>query len=180
MEIALGIIGAIIVVLVVILALAAGKSDELVVKRTRHLDAAPGRVFELINDFKHWTKWSPWEELDPSMQRSHSGNTSGVGAIYEWSGNKKVGKGRMEITESEDPERVVIALHFITPWEAQNITTFTLKAVNESTEVEWRMDGKRPLMMKVMSLFMNLDDMVGKDFEKGLSKMKVVAETSEA
>ena len=174
MEILLAVVAVVVVLVVVVVALAAGKPDEMAIQRTAHLDAPPERVYDLVNDFHEWPKWSPWEELDPAMQRTHSGSQNGVGAVYEWSGNKKVGQGRMEIIESTPCEEVIVDLHFLKPWEARNVTTFTLTPVNGDTELRWRMTAKRPLMMKIMGLFMDLDNMVGKDFDKGLANLKRV------
>jgi Polyketide cyclase / dehydrase and lipid transport len=116
-----------------------------------------------------------WEKLDSDMKRMHSGAPSGVGAVYEWTGNKKVGQGRMEITGSE-ARRIGIDLQFMAPWKAHNQTVFTLAPRGSGTKVRWEMTGASPFMFKVMGLFMNMDQMIGKDFERGLQQMKAVAE----
>lgn len=154
-----------------VLGYAATRPDQFRVQRSKRIDAPPDKVFEKLNDFHNWPAWSPWEELDPDMTRTHSGATSGKGAVYEWKGNKKVGRGRMEITESVPSQKVGIKLDFFEPWEAHNTTAFTLTPSGGGTDVVWSMDGSSPFMMKVMGIFMNMDKMVGKDFEKGLDKL---------
>lgn len=159
-----------------VLGYAASRPGGFRVGRFTHVDAPPERVFAILNDFHQWPSWSPWEELDPTMKRSHSGAPSGKGAIYEWSGNKKVGRGRMEITESVPSESVGIQLDFLEPFKAHNTTEFTLTPRDGGTDVNWSMTGSNGFMMKVMGLFMNMDKMVGKDFEKGLAKLKAQVE----
>lgn len=154
-----------------VLGYAATRPGEFRVQRSARIAASPDRVFARLDDFHEWQSWSPWEELDPQMNRSHSGPASGRGAVYEWSGNKKVGRGRMEIIESVPSERIAISLDFIEPWEAHNTTEFTLKPAGDGTDLVWSMTGKNPFMMKVMGIFMNMDKMIGKDFEKGLYKL---------
>ena len=144
------------------------------------IKAAPEKIFPLINDFHRWSAWSPWEKMDPNLKRTHSGAASGKGAVYEWEGNKKVGQGRMEIVESTPPSRVQIKLDFFKPFEAHNTAEFTLAGEGGATNVTWAMHGSMPYMMKVMSVFMNMDKMVGKDFEAGLASMKGLAETDAA
>jgi uncharacterized protein YndB with AHSA1/START domain len=173
----LAVLGAVVVV---VLLIASSRSDDLEIKRDITITAPPEKVFGLIDDFHHWPRWSPWEKLDPELQRSHSGAPKGVGAVYTWQGNSKVGQGRMEITEASEPSFVVIDLEFIAPWKAHNVTRFELAPAGdgaEVTQVTWRMLGQRPFMMKVMSVFMDMDSLVGKDFESGLAAMKQAAES---
>jgi uncharacterized protein YndB with AHSA1/START domain len=155
-----------------ILGYAASRPSGFRVERSAHIDAPPDRVFAKMNDFREWPSWSPWEELDPAMSRMHSGASSGRGAVYEWSGNKKVGKGRMEIIESVPAKKVGIKLDFITPFEAHNTTEFTLTPSGGGTDVNWAMTGASNFMMKVFGVFVSMDKLVGKDFEKGLAKLK--------
>ncbi len=162
-----------------LLLLASRKPNALEVKRSIRIGAPAAVVHGLIADFHKWTAWSPWEELDPSMQRQYGGASAGEGATYSWEGNKKVGRGRMEITHNQPPHRVEIHLHFMAPWEATNRTVFTVIEHDEGCEVCWLMNGESPFMMKVMSLFINLDAMVGKDFERGLSRLKTAAEKAD-
>jgi uncharacterized protein YndB with AHSA1/START domain len=159
-----------------VLGYAASRPGGFRVERSTYVDAPPERVFALLTDFHQWPSWSPWEELDPAMNRTHSGAGSGKGAVYEWSGNKKEGQGRMEITESVPSQKVGIKLDFIAPFEAHNTTEITLAPSDSGTSVRWAMMGSSPFLMKVMGLFVSMDKMVGKDFEKGLAKLKAQLE----
>ena len=172
-------IAAISVVIVLIgglLIYAATRPDEFRVERSMAISAPPDRVFSSINDFHLWTGWSSWEKIDPELKRSYSGAASGRGAIYEWEGNNKAGKGRMEITETSSPSRVLIKLDFEKPFKANNMVEFVLESAGDSTKVTWSMTGRSPFMMKVMGILMNMDRMVGGDFEKGLANLKALAE----
>ena len=171
-------ITAIIVAILIagVLIFAATKPDTFHVRRATSIKAPPEKVFALINDFKRWEAWSPWEKKDPAMKRTFGAATSGKGAVYAWEGNSDVGKGRMEIAESSPPSKVTIKLDFVKPFEAHNIVEFMLDAKGESTNVTWAMHGPLPYLAKVMHLFFNMDNMVGKDFEGGLANLKSVAE----
>ena len=151
-------------------------SDEFLVERSAVVNADAPTIFGLINDFHHWTTWSPWEGLDPAMQRTYSGPAEGVGASYAWSGNKKAGSGSMTITESVPNERVVLDLLFLKPFKAQNVTTFLLEPQGENMAVTWRMTGKKNFFFKAFGFIFSMDKMVGKDFEKGLAQLKAAAE----
>ena len=159
-----------------VLILASRKGDTFRVQRAATIDAPPEKIFPLISDFHQWKAWSPWEDRDPDQQRSFSGAASGKGAVYQWKGNRNVGSGRMEILEAPPPHRIVIKLDFISPFEAHNTAEFTLLPQGSSTNVTWLMHGPAPLMSKVMQVFMNMDDMIGKDFAAGLANLKRVAE----
>ena len=167
---------AILVVLVAILIFATTKPDNFRVERSTTIKAAPERVFALINDFQRWTSWSPYEKKDPGMKRTYSGAASGTGAIYEWDGDKNVGKGRMEITEATPSSRIVIKLDFLAPFEAHNTAEFTLQAQGDSTQVTWAMYGPANFISKLMSVFFSMDKMVGDDFAIGLANLKAAAE----
>jgi hypothetical protein len=130
----------------------------------------------ILDDFHRWRAWSPWEGLDPAMTRTFSGADSGAGAIYAWSGNKKVGTGRMEITGAQSPSTLTIALDFLTPFESHNTTVFSLRPSGDSTVVTWTMTGPNTYFGKVMSVFVSMDRLVGKDFEAGLANLKTVVE----
>jgi hypothetical protein len=158
-----------------VLGVAARKPDTFRIQRTGVIDAPPERIHPLLDDLRRWAEWSPWEKLDPEMKRTFSGAASGRGAAYAWDGNKKAGAGRMEITGSS-PERVTIQLDFTRPFEAHNITTFTLQPRGGRTEVVWSMDGPQPFMNKVMCVFIDMDKLIGKDFEAGLASLKALAE----
>jgi uncharacterized protein YndB with AHSA1/START domain len=159
-----------------VLILAATKADSFRVERATTINAPPEKVFPLINDFREWPKWSPWEKRDPDMRRTHSGAALGQGAVYAWEGNSKVGSGRMEIIEATSPTRAVIRLDFLKPFEAHNTADFQLTRKGESTQVTWAMFGQANFMSKLMQVFMSMDSMVGKDFEAGLANMKAAAE----
>lgn len=169
---------AIIVAVLIAAALffAATRPDTFRVERSSDIKASPEKVFALINDLHSWTTWSPYEKKDPDMQRQHSGAANGKGAIYEWDGDKQVGKGRMEITESSSPSRVLIKLDFLSPFEAHNTAEFILQAQGDSTHVTWAMYGPATFISKLMGLFFSMDKMVGDDFAIGLENLKAIAE----
>lgn len=171
------IVAIIVIAVLAVLAYAASRPNSFSVARAAHIKAHPEKVAGLISDFHEWPKWSPWEKMDPAMTRTHSGNPSGKGAVYEWSGNKKVGQGRMEIL-GVSPSQIDIDLQFMAPWKAHNKTVFNFTPKDGGTAVNWVMTGASPFMFKLMGLFMNMDQMIGKDFEKGLAAMKQAAETA--
>ncbi len=144
--------------------------------RSITINAPAEKVFAQINSFKNWAAWSPWEKMDPSMQRNFSGAASGTGAHYSWVGNKKVGQGAMEITRSVPSTNMQLDLHFIKPFKAHNVTEFTLMPEGKATTVKWEMRGNLNLMMKTMHIFMDMDKVVGKDFESGLANLKAIVE----
>lgn len=160
----------------VVLVVAATKPDTFFVERNIVIAASPQTVYPLIDDFRKWSEWSPWEKLDPAMQRTHSGAASGVGAIYEWQGNSDVGQGRMAIVDSSPPLMLAIKLDFIAPMEASNVTMFELMPQGEATRVRWTMSGANTYLSKLMQVFVSMDSLVGGDFEKGLADMKSAAE----
>jgi hypothetical protein len=171
-----------VVVLVAgILAYAATRPGSFHVERTATIDAAPERIFPLVNDFHTWTSWSSYEKVDPAMKRTYSGAANGKGAVYEWAGNNMIGEGRMEITDASHPSRVTIKLDFIKPLEGHNIAQFTMVPTPEkagSTTVTWTMDGPTPYVGKLIGVFVNTDTMIGREFETGLSNLKAIAERS--
>jgi hypothetical protein len=146
------------------------------VERASSIQAAPEKIFPLINDFRNWRLWSPYEKLDPAMKKTYGGAASGQGAVYEWSGNNKAGQGRMEIIEASAPLRIAIKLDFIKPFEGHNIAEFTLRPNNGSTELVWSMSGPQPFIFRLLKIFISMDKMLGKDFEAGLAKLKSIAE----
>ena len=145
------------------------------VVRTATINADPTRVHGLINDFHEWPAWSPWEELDPDMTRTHSGSSSGVGAKYAWRGNRKAGEGSMEITGST-ADSIVVDLHFVKPFKAHNEVEFKLTPQGSGTQVAWHMRGEQQGLWALVGKIYPMDKMVGKDFEKGLARLKVAAE----
>ncbi len=170
--------GVIIAFIVIVGVLAANKPDTFRVQRAISIKAAPDKIFPLINDLHRWGEWSPYEKKDPAMKRTFSGSPLGVGAVYEWSGDKNVGSGRMEITHAETPSIITIKLDFITPFEGHNTAEFSLKpnATQGVTDVTWAMYGPAVFLSKVMQVFFDMDQMIGKDFEVGLDALKVAAE----
>ena len=152
-------------------------ADNFVVEREQRIEGTAGAVFERIVDFRRWQSWSPWEELDPNLWRDYSGAESGVGAIYEWAGNRKAGAGRMTITAVEPDQSVTIALEFLKPFKSKSTTEFTLRPDGATVVVRWRMTGSKTLMTRFMGVFMSMDKMVGPDFEKGLTKLQAEVET---
>jgi uncharacterized protein YndB with AHSA1/START domain len=151
-------------------------ADTYTVERSATIAAAPERVYEQIADLHKWTAWSPWEDVDPNLQRTYSGAQAGKGAVYAWSGNRKAGQGRMEITEATTPSRVVIDLLFEKPFKSRSDTVFSIQPDGEGSRVTWAMSGKSTLMTKVMGIFTSMDKLIGPDFEKGLARLRTVAE----
>lgn len=151
-------------------------ADIYTVERTTTIAAPAEKVYAQIVDFHNWRAWSPWDDLDPDMQRSYSGADSGVGAAYAWSGNRKAGEGKMEITEAVEPSTVQIALDFLKPFKSSSTTTFNLKPQGDTTKVTWTMTGPKTLMTRVVGVFKSMDKMVGPDFEKGLTQLKGASE----
>lgn len=175
----LGIIAVVVAVSVVaVLVYAATKPDTFRVQRTTSIKAPPEKIFATLNDFQSWGAWSPYETKDPAMRRTYSGTTKGKGAVYEWDGDKNVGRGRMEITESSPPSKVALNLNMIKPFEAHNVVEFTLEPQGDATRVTWAMNGRTPYIAKIVHVFMNVDRMVGDDFETGLANLKTLAERS--
>ena len=174
-------IGIIILVLIAaVLIYAATKPDTFEVQRSATIKAPPEKIFPLLNDFHSWQSWSPWEKLDPAMKRTHSGAASGKGAVYAWEGNSQVGAGRMEMIESTPSSKIAIQLDFIKPFEGHNVAEFTLVPNGDSTNVTWSMHGPNRYIGKLMSVFINMDKMIGGDFERGLAAIKTEAESKKA
>jgi Polyketide cyclase / dehydrase and lipid transport len=166
----------VVVVIAGILVFAATKPDTLHVRRSVSIKAPPEKIFPYIDDLHRWSAWSPYENKDPAMKKKLSGTASGKGAIYEWDGNSSVGQGRMEITASVPPSKDTIKLDFIKPFEGHNVAEFTLEPKGDATNVTWTMDGPAPFISKIMQVFVNMDTMIGKDFEVGLANLKALAE----
>lgn len=172
-KILLALVAIIVIFLIVVLV----QPSEFRVARTAKIEAPPSIVFEQVNSFKNWPAWSPWEKIDPNMTRTYEGPDSGKDAAYAWTGNDKVGQGKMTIVESKPGELVRINLDFIKPFPSpNNDVEFAFKPEGSGTEVTWSMAGKKNFMMKAFGLFMNMDSMIGSEYEKGLAEMKKVAE----
>ena len=149
------------------------------VERSITVNAPAPRVHGLVDDFHSWTSWSPWEDLDPELHRTYTGPERGVGAHYAWSGNRKAGAGSMEITSST-PEGIDITVAFLKPFKATNQTRLSFDPTADGTEVRWVMSGEQKGLMSVFGKFMSMDKLIGPDFEKGLARLKAVAEEADA
>ncbi len=165
-----------VVVIAAFLAYVATRPDAFRVERSTTIKAPPEKIYAQIQDLKAWAAWSPWEKKDPAMKRTFGAVTAGKGAVYEWHGDKNVGKGRMEITDAAPASRLVIKLDFLEPFEAHNTSEFALERKGDATAVTWAMYGPANFMSKLMGVFFNMDKMVGADFEAGLANLKAVAE----
>jgi hypothetical protein len=173
---AIGLVAIVLVVLVVALLIyASTRPDRFRIERSTLIQAPAGKIAGILGDFRRWKEWSPWETRDPALQRTLSGPATGKGAVYEWQGNKDVGRGRMEILDLSDA-LVRIKLDFFSPFEAHNTAEYVLQPEGGGTRVTWAMFGPSPLMSKVVGVFMNMDRMVGKDFETGLANLKSISE----
>jgi hypothetical protein len=164
------------IAIAVVLILAATKPDTLRVQRATSIRAPADKIFPMINDFHQWRGWSPYEDRDPALKRTYEGPDSGKGAVYVWDGNKNVGSGRMEILETSVPSKITIKLDFFKPFEGHNTAEFTMLPQGDVTNLTWTMHGPAVFMSKLMQVFMNLDHMIGRDFETGLANLKKLAE----
>ena len=162
----------------VVLLYAATKPDTFHVQRSISIQAPPEKIFAILNDFNQSASWSPYEKKDPAMKRAFSGPERGKGAIYQFDGNREVGKGRLTITDTTPSSKVVLALDMLEPFEAHNVVEYTLDANGGSTDVTWAIHGQQPYLGKLMSLFIDCDKMIGKDFEVGLTNLKAYSETN--
>ncbi len=166
-------LGAALAVLVVVIAL---QPSSFRIQRSIAMSAPPEAAFAHVNDFHRWEAWSPWEKLDPQLKRTYDGAPAGVGSKYAWSGNDDVGSGRMTIERSMPGALVQIKLEFLEPFEATNTTTFTFTKTPSGNETTWTMEGESNFVSKAMGLFMDMDKLVGADFERGLQALKTAAE----
>lgn len=153
-------------------------ADTYTIERSVTVQASPERVYDLVADFHRWPAWSPWEGLDPDLERTYSGASAGTGAVYTWSGNRRAGQGRMRIVEAAEPTVVRIDLLFEKPWKSRSDTAFTFDPTGSETRVTWSMTGQKTLMTKVMGVFKSMDDLLGPDFERGLARLKAAAEAT--
>jgi Polyketide cyclase / dehydrase and lipid transport len=167
-------VGAVLALLVVVILM---QPATFHIERSINMAAPPDAAFAQVNDFHAWRAWSPWEKLDPSLKRSYDGAPAGVGAKYAWVGSKEVGEGRMTI-EKSSPSEVAIKLEFLKPFAATNTATFTFTKTAEGNKTTWAMDGNNNFMSKAFHLVMNMDKMIGPDFERGLAAMKTAAEAA--
>ena len=175
-KIVIGVFAALAVLIGGILLVAAMQPTDFLVTRSTSMAAPPARVFQQVNNFHAWEAWSPWAKLDPNAKAFFEGPESGVGAQFTWSGNDKVGEGTQTIVESKPDERIEIRLDFKRPMEDTSDVEFLFKPDGDKTNVIWNMRGKKNFVSKVFCLFMNMDKMVGGDFEKGLASLKATVE----
>jgi polyketide cyclase/dehydrase/lipid transport protein len=164
-----------VVALVIVIAM---QPSEFRVARSTTISASASDVFAQVNDFHKWEAWNPWGKIDPAMKQSYEGAPAGTGAVYTWSGNKQVGEGRMTLTESRPNDLIRIKLEFFRPFAGTNTAEFTFKPEGGQTIVTWSMSGEKNFMAKAIHLFINMDKMIGGQFEQGLAQMKSVAETA--
>ena len=173
---ALAIIGALLAIAIGgVLVLAAMKPDTFSVTRSTTIKAPPDKIFPLIADMHQFNTWNPYAKKDPGMKGTYSGPASGKGAAFAWE-SKEVGTGSMEVTGASPSSNVALRLDFVKPFEAHNYVEFTLVPKGDATEVTWTMSGPVPFAGKVMHVVMNMDRMVGDDFEAGLASLKALAE----
>jgi uncharacterized protein YndB with AHSA1/START domain len=151
-------------------------AETYTVERSTTIQASPDRVYEHVADFHRWTAWSPWEGLDPDLRRTYGGPYAGTGATYAWSGNRKAGQGRMAITDASQPSQVRIDLRFEKPFKSESETAFTIRPEGDGSAVTWSMTGRKTLPLRIFGIFRSMDSLIGPDFEKGLARLKEVAE----
>lgn len=167
------------VVLAALLVYAATRPKNFRVQRSVTMHASPERIFPLINDFQSWPLWSPYEKLNPAMKRTYTGPRSGPGAASSWDGNSKAGAGKMEIVSLVPASKLVVKLDFSRPFEGHNTAEFTLDRAGDNTTVTWAMFGPQNFMLKLISIFMNMDRLMGKEFEEGLHNLKTLTESAQ-
>ena len=170
---------AIVVVVTAIFLFADSKPNVIQVTRSITIQEPAEKIFPLIDDFHQWPRWAPQDKEDPTMTRIYSGEESGIGAISDWQARGNAGKGRMTITESTAPNKVVVTVDFVRPFVAHNINEFVLQPgePGTSTTVTWTMSGRNMFFMKLMGVFVNMDNMLGKHFESGLQNLKILSES---
>jgi uncharacterized protein YndB with AHSA1/START domain len=169
-----------VVILVLLVVFVATRPTEFRVTRSTRVMAPPARVFARVNDFHQWEAWNPWGKMDPHMKQTYEGPPGGVGSVYSWVGNSQVGEGRMTVVESRPDELIQIKLEFFKPFAATNRAEFTFESEGAATTVTWSMSGERNFITKAIGLFMNMDKMIGGQFEKGLADMKAVVESGKS
>jgi hypothetical protein len=169
---------ALAVIIVVFVIIVATRPSEFAVTRTANTSAPAAVVFTFVNDLHKWEAWSPWAKLDPAAKNSFEGPPSGTGAIFAWSGNNKVGEGRMTITESRPSEFIRFNLEFMRPFKGTNTAEFTFKSRGNQTVITWSMSGKNNFISNTFGLFVDCDKMIGGQFEKGLADLKSVSEAA--
>lgn len=167
---------AVLILIVGLIAFIASRPGTFRIERSARIDAPRDLVFSIINDFHQWERWSPYDKRDPNMKKSFEGLSEGPGAVYSWNGNNEVGEGRMTILESKPGQLVSMKLEFFRPFKGTNEVNFKLAPFDGGTRVSWIMDGKYNFMTKAIGLIMNMDKMIGNDFEQGLANLDTVAQ----
>jgi uncharacterized protein YndB with AHSA1/START domain len=167
-----------LLLLVVLAVVIAFQPSEFRIARTTTIAAPPAAVFAQVNDFRKWPAWNPWGRLDPAMKQTFDGAPSGPGAVYTWSGNHDVGEGRMTLTESRPDELIRVRLEFLKPLPATSLAEFRFEPKGEGTVVTWSMTGRNNFLAKAIHLVINMDRMIGGQFEQGLAQMKAVVEAT--
>lgn len=166
----------VLVILAGLFAYVATRPEAYRITRARAIAVPPEVAFAQVADFHRWEAWSPWGKLDPAMKTTYAGPPGQVGSSYAWTGNDKVGAGRMTIVDEKPGQRVYIRLEFLKPFKSVSTTTFSFLPSAEGTQATWTMEGKNDLMGKAMSAFVDMDKMIGGDFDRGLDQLKAVCE----
>ena len=166
------------IVVVVFAGIVALRPSEFRVTRTINMRAPAPAGFAHVNDFHKWEAWNPWGKLDSMMKQTYQGAPAGTGAVYTWTGNREVGEGRMTIIESRPNDLIRINLEFFRPFAATNVAEFTFRPEGDQIAVTWSMTGKNNFIAKAIHLFMNMDNMIGAQFEQGLAQMKSIVESA--
>jgi Polyketide cyclase / dehydrase and lipid transport len=156
--------------------LVARRPDAFRIARSILTIAPPEVAFAQVNDLHRWQEISPYAKYDSAAEYAFSGPNSGTGATLAWAGNNKIGEGRMTIIASRPYEFVRMNLKFFKPFKASHTAEFTFESEGEQTKVTWSMFGRSRFMCKAMGLFMNMDKMIGSQFEEGLANLKAIAE----
>ena len=164
-----------VVAVAAVLLFAATRPDNFQVQRTVAIKAAPEQLHPLINDLHQFNAWNPYNKKDPSMTGTYRGPAAGPGAGFDFHGNKDVGKGSIQIVDSA-PRQVTMKLDMAEPFEVHNIVEFRLAPQGDFTAVTWAMHGPSPFLGKLIGVFLNMDRMLGRDFETGLADLKARAE----
>jgi hypothetical protein len=169
---------AFVVLVVGLVVVVAMQPSEFKIMRSLAMAAPRSLVFEQVNDFHKWEEWSPWAKLDPNMKQTYEGSPSGTGAMYSWAGSGKVGEGKMTITEAQPFDFIKIQLAFLKPFKATNMSEFTFHQEGDQTQVTWSMTGRNGFIAKAFCLLVNMDKLIGRDFDKGLASMKSIVESN--
>jgi hypothetical protein len=165
-----------VAVIAILLVLAAFRPAVMVVERSVTVSAPPSAVFAVVNDFGRWDEWSPWAKLDPEMKKTFEGPATGVGAVYQWSGNNEVGEGSMTLTGSAPDQKIDIKLAFLRPFPGESDVQFLFAPEGDGTKVTWAMQSPQPFIARLIGLFVNFEKMCGEQFSQGLGDLKQVVE----